>query len=143
MEVQACESDQDAAACKRYEWDMLDSDIMIVGAKGSYYGDTGGVMDLGEPLTFNERVPFYRGPGYWFDFPQVKMVMGIWHVEPPVGVEEKFGSRTDAPHYWQFSMSRERMRALPVIYTSATLKLPWRGSSKRKAKPLAPSSWSS
>lgn len=85
------------AACKRYDWDVHGSDVTVLGLKGSYHGDTVGAMDLAEPSTFNEKVHWYQGRGYWFDFPQVKMVDGTWHVEPPVGMEDEFGSRTEFP----------------------------------------------
>jgi dethiobiotin synthetase/adenosylmethionine--8-amino-7-oxononanoate aminotransferase len=65
--------------------------VGVIGLKGSYHGDTIGAMDASEPSTFNERVHWYKGRGYWFDFPQVKMVKGRWIVEPPKEVEGRFG----------------------------------------------------
>ncbi|OJJ42790.1 hypothetical protein ASPZODRAFT_146961 [Penicilliopsis zonata CBS 506.65] len=78
------------ASCQQYQWKLSkpeDKDIGILGLKGSYHGDTMGVMDCSEPSTFNERVEWYRGRGYWFDFPVVKMTKGTWQVE-----DEKFSS---------------------------------------------------
>ncbi|KAF2188076.1 bifunctional dethiobiotin synthetase/adenosylmethionine-8-amino-7-oxononanoate aminotransferase [Zopfia rhizophila CBS 207.26] len=81
------------AACKRYEWDGSAEEIGIIGLKGSYHGDTLGAMEASEPSIFNKKVDWYRGRGYWFDYPQVKMRRGRWVVEPPVGMEEEFGPR--------------------------------------------------
>jgi dethiobiotin synthetase/adenosylmethionine--8-amino-7-oxononanoate aminotransferase len=82
------------AAANRYKWDIPKGNIGILGLKGSYHGDTVGAMDCSEPSTFNEKVHWYQGRGYWFDFPQVKMMSGSWVVEPPTGMEEIFGERT-------------------------------------------------
>jgi dethiobiotin synthetase/adenosylmethionine--8-amino-7-oxononanoate aminotransferase len=79
------------AAVGRYEWDVPKGEVGVLGLKGSYHGDTVGAMDCSEPSTYNERVHWYKGRGYWFDFPQVKMVKGKWVVEPPAGMEEAFG----------------------------------------------------
>ena len=79
------------AACKRYEWDGSSEDVGILGLKGSYHGDTIGAMDASEPCVYNKKVDWYRGRGYWFDFPTVKMRKGRWLVEAPTGLEEDFG----------------------------------------------------
>ncbi|CAD0082500.1 unnamed protein product, partial [Aureobasidium vineae] len=78
------------AASKRYGWSP-DDEILILGLKGSYHGDTIGTMDLSEPSTYNKKVEWYSGRGHWFDFPLVKMQEGKWIVEPPAGMEEEFG----------------------------------------------------
>ncbi|RMZ47709.1 hypothetical protein AFCA_000544 [Aspergillus flavus] len=80
------------AACDRYGWDASQEQISILGLKGSYHGDTIGVMDCSEPSTFNKKVEWYRGRGYWFDFPQVKMSQGVWKVEIPENLRESLGS---------------------------------------------------
>ena len=82
------------AACERYKWDVPKGDVGILGLKGSYHGDTIGTMDCSEPSIYNEKVHWYQGRGYWFDFPQVKQKDGTWIVEPPAGMEEEFGSKT-------------------------------------------------
>lgn len=82
------------ATCVRYGWDGSREDVGIVGLQGSYHGDTIGAMDCSEPSTFNEKVAWYRGRGYWFDFPKVKMANGAWVVEPPPGMENELGPRT-------------------------------------------------
>lgn len=76
------------AACDRYGWDASKEQISILGLKGSYHGDTIGVMDCSEPSTFNQKVEWYRGRGYWFDFPQVKMTQGVWKIEMPAELQE-------------------------------------------------------
>jgi dethiobiotin synthetase/adenosylmethionine--8-amino-7-oxononanoate aminotransferase len=82
------------AACNRYGWNSSSDDVLILGLKGSYHGDTIGVMNCSEPSTFNKKTDWYRPFGYWFDIPQVKMRKGVWIVEPPAGMEPKLGQRT-------------------------------------------------
>ncbi|KAJ5889632.1 hypothetical protein N7504_010442 [Penicillium tannophilum] len=79
------------AACDRYGWDASQEKINILGLKGSYHGDTIGVMDCSEPSTYNKKVEWYRGRGHWFDFPLVKMVDGQWKVEVPAELQEDLG----------------------------------------------------
>ncbi|KAJ6021184.1 Pyridoxal phosphate-dependent transferase major region subdomain 2 [Penicillium herquei] len=83
------------AACDRYGWDASEEKINILGLKGSYHGDTIGVMDCSEPSTYNKKVEWYRGRGHWFDFPLVKMVDGKWKVEVPAELQEDLGSDID------------------------------------------------
>lgn len=83
------------AAFDRYKWDVPKSEVGVLGLKGSYHGDTVGAMDCSEPSTYNEKVHWYKGRGYWFDFPQVKMVKGKWVVEPPAGMENVFGEKNE------------------------------------------------
>lgn len=80
------------AACDRYEWG--NEEVGVLGLKGGYHGDTIGAMDCSEPSTYNERVHWYEGRGFWFDFPRVKMVDGQWIIEPPAGMEGDFGGVT-------------------------------------------------
>lgn len=79
------------AACSRYGWDASQEEIKILGLKGSYHGDTIGVMDCAEPSAYNRKVEWYRGRGFWFDFPQVKMTRGRWRVEVPDSLREELG----------------------------------------------------
>jgi dethiobiotin synthetase/adenosylmethionine--8-amino-7-oxononanoate aminotransferase len=79
------------AASKRYDWDSAKDPIGVLGLKGSYHGDTIGAMDASEPCVFNEKVDWYRGRGFWFDYPTFKLKNGTWVVEPPTGMEEEFG----------------------------------------------------
>ncbi|KAL2871391.1 adenosylmethionine-8-amino-7-oxononanoate aminotransferase [Aspergillus lucknowensis] len=79
------------ATCDRYGWDATMEQINILGLKGSYHGDTIGVMDCSEPSTYNQRVEWYRGRGHWFDFPVVKMSNGVWRVEIPELLRETLG----------------------------------------------------
>lgn len=84
-----------AASSQRYNFDVPKGEVGILGLKGSYHGDTIGTMDCSEPGIYNEKVHWYQGRGYWFDFPQVKLKKGKWIVEPPVGMEDAFGSTTE------------------------------------------------
>jgi dethiobiotin synthetase/adenosylmethionine--8-amino-7-oxononanoate aminotransferase len=83
------------ATCDRYGWDATKEQINILGLKGSYHGDTIGVMDCSEPSTYNQRVEWYRGRGHWFDFPLVKMSKGVWKVEIPDILKEPLGADQD------------------------------------------------
>ncbi|KAM5501419.1 hypothetical protein McanMca71_000151 [Microsporum canis] len=78
-------------SCSRYGWDASKENIGIVGLKGSYHGDTIGVMDCSEPSTYNKKVEWYRGRGYWFDFPTVKMTDGIWKAAVPQTLKKELG----------------------------------------------------
>lgn len=82
------------AACARYGWDANEQEVGIIGLQGSYHGDTIGVMDCSEPSTFNQKVEWYRGRGYWFDFPQVKLVKGVWTVDVPDSLKSALGEST-------------------------------------------------
>ncbi|KAL2828150.1 putative bifunctional diaminopelargonate synthase [Aspergillus cavernicola] len=85
------------ATCDRYGWDASQEQINILGLKGSYHGDTIGVMDCSEPSTYNQRVEWYRGRGHWFDFPLVKLSQGIWRVEIPEVLRESLGADQELP----------------------------------------------
>jgi dethiobiotin synthetase/adenosylmethionine--8-amino-7-oxononanoate aminotransferase len=80
------------AACVHYGWNGSKENIGVLGLKGSYHGDTIGAMDASEPCVFNEKVDWYRGRGYWFDYPTFKMRKGQWVVEPPTGMDDEFGT---------------------------------------------------
>lgn len=75
------------AAGDRYKWDASQDQINILGLRGSYHGDTIGVMDCAEPSIYNKKVEWYRGRGFWFDFPQVIMSRGTWKVVLPGGID--------------------------------------------------------
>ncbi|PVH96114.1 PLP-dependent transferase [Periconia macrospinosa] len=82
------------ASCRRYNRDGS-SDIGVLGLKGSYHGDTIGAMDASEPCVYNKKVDWYRGRGYWLDFPTVKMRKGKWIVEPPTDAKHDFGDPSE------------------------------------------------
>jgi dethiobiotin synthetase/adenosylmethionine--8-amino-7-oxononanoate aminotransferase len=82
-----------AASSQRYEFDGPKGEVGVLGLKCSYHGDTIGTMDCSEPCIYNEKVHWYQGRGYWFDFPQVKLKNGTWVVEPPAGMETEFGRK--------------------------------------------------
>lgn len=79
------------ASAVRYGWDGSSDTVHILGLKGSYHGDTIGVMDCSEPSTYNKRVEWYRGRGYWFDFPKVRMARGVWSVTVPEEMRDDLG----------------------------------------------------
>jgi dethiobiotin synthetase/adenosylmethionine--8-amino-7-oxononanoate aminotransferase len=51
------------ATCQRYGWDHNENDIKILGLRGSYHGDTMGVMDASEPSVYNAKVEWYQPRG--------------------------------------------------------------------------------
>ncbi|KAJ9657252.1 hypothetical protein H2198_004478 [Neophaeococcomyces mojaviensis] len=71
------------ATAKRYNWDDHNGEIGILGLKGSYHGDTIGVMNCSEPSPFNAKVDWYKPWGFWFSPPEVKLVKGQWQVQFP------------------------------------------------------------
>ncbi|OLN85757.1 Bifunctional dethiobiotin synthetase/7,8-diamino-pelargonic acid aminotransferase, mitochondrial [Colletotrichum chlorophyti] len=75
------------AARVRYGWEPSDK-LEILGLKGSYHGDTMGAMDSTEPSVFNEKVEWYDGKGFWFDYPSVMCKEGKWHVRVPEALRE-------------------------------------------------------
>lgn len=74
------------AASVRYGWNKVDQEVEILGLQGSYHGDTMGAMDMSEPSVYNEKVPWYKGRGFWFECPSVKMQSGKWVVTDPPAV---------------------------------------------------------
>lgn len=63
----------------------------VLGLKGSYHGDTIGAMDCAEPCTFNEKVEWYEGKGFWFDYPTVRCTEGKWVVDVPAALRADLG----------------------------------------------------
>ncbi|KAB5578132.1 hypothetical protein GE09DRAFT_541399 [Coniochaeta sp. 2T2.1] len=76
------------AARLRYGWGK-DEGLGVLGLRGSYHGDTMGAMDCAEPGTFNEKVEWYRGRGWWFEYPTVLCKKGKWVVEFPNAMRER------------------------------------------------------
>ncbi|EKG10555.1 Aminotransferase class-3 [Macrophomina phaseolina MS6] len=66
----------------RYGWGPREP-LGVIGLKGSYHGDTMGAMDASEPCIYNEKVEWYQGKGFWFDFPTVSMKQGVWTIDIP------------------------------------------------------------
>lgn len=110
------------AASRRYGWTPKD-EVLILGLKGSYHGDTMGTMDCSDPSVYNTKVEWYQGKGFWFDFPLVKMQKGRWMVEPPAGMEGEFGPATEFDTLDQvFSLqNRASQAARYEDYIKATL----------------------
>ncbi|KIX07086.1 dethiobiotin synthase [Rhinocladiella mackenziei CBS 650.93] len=77
------------ASCQRYGWSKDDgkSPVAILGLKGSYHGDTIGVMNCSEPSVFNEKVDWHQPWGHWFEPPSLLMRNGIWEVSVPDEVQ--------------------------------------------------------
>lgn len=71
------------ATAQRYDWDDHNGEIGIIGLKGSYHGDTIGVMNCSEPSAFNKKVDWYKPWGFWFSPPEVKLVKGQWQIRLP------------------------------------------------------------
>ena len=51
------------ASCLRYGWDHRQNDISILGLRGSYHGDTMGVVDASEPSVYNDTLEWYKPRG--------------------------------------------------------------------------------
>jgi dethiobiotin synthetase/adenosylmethionine--8-amino-7-oxononanoate aminotransferase len=51
------------ASCVRYGWDHRANDISILGLRGSYHGDTMGVVDAAEPSVYNDKLEWYKPRG--------------------------------------------------------------------------------
>lgn len=79
------------AARVRYGWGANDK-LEILGLKGSYHGDTMGAMDSTEPSVFNEKVEWYEGKGFWFDYPYVLCKDGEWQVQLPEALQADLGT---------------------------------------------------
>ncbi|KAI9733644.1 MAG: hypothetical protein M1834_003246 [Cirrosporium novae-zelandiae] len=79
------------AARVRYGWDASE-ELGILGLKGSYHGDTIGAMDCAEPCIYNEKVEWYSGKGFWFDYPTIRMTKGQWIVDIPKPMQDMLGS---------------------------------------------------
>ncbi|KAI9722455.1 MAG: hypothetical protein M1828_004702 [Chrysothrix sp. TS-e1954] len=96
------------AACVRYGWNVEDHDVEIIGLRNSYHGDTMGAMDMSEPSVYNQKVPWYRGRGFWFDAPTVTMRKGTWIVEKPLSLEGQLGVNNELASIQQvFDRSRD------------------------------------
>jgi dethiobiotin synthetase/adenosylmethionine--8-amino-7-oxononanoate aminotransferase len=82
------------AARLRYGWGPNDN-VHVLGLKGSYHGDTIGAMDCAEPCVYNEKIEWYEGKGYWFDYPTIQCVKGKWVVQVPEGLRDGLGQDSD------------------------------------------------
>ncbi|EPQ62569.1 Bgt-66 [Blumeria graminis f. sp. tritici] len=88
------------ATSTRYKYSQKETEKLgVVALKGSYHGDTIGAMDCSEPGIFNEKVHWYQGRGYWFEFPRVSMRNGQWRVTLP---EEMFEINSKASSEQKF-----------------------------------------
>jgi dethiobiotin synthetase/adenosylmethionine--8-amino-7-oxononanoate aminotransferase len=67
-------------------------ELGVLGMRGSYHGDTIGVMDASEPSVYNKSVEWYKGRGFWLDVPTVqieneKVTLRVptdsWETSPP------------------------------------------------------------
>jgi dethiobiotin synthetase/adenosylmethionine--8-amino-7-oxononanoate aminotransferase len=82
------------AARVRYGW-AADEKLGILGLKGGYHGDTMGAMDASEPSTYNEKVEWYEGKGFWFDYPSVKCTGGKWVIQVPDHLKDQLSDRQE------------------------------------------------
>ncbi|KAK3304754.1 pyridoxal phosphate-dependent transferase [Chaetomium strumarium] len=69
----------------------------VLGLQGSYHGDTIGAMDCSEPSVYNEKVEWYEGKGFWFEYPTVECSQGAWRIKMPDGMREFGGDGTSTP----------------------------------------------
>ncbi|PKS08548.1 hypothetical protein jhhlp_004934 [Lomentospora prolificans] len=78
------------ATRERYKVDTKEK-LQVIGLKGSYHGDTMGAMDSTEPSVYNEKVEWYDGKGFWFDYPTVLCSDGTWSIQIPDSLVAKPG----------------------------------------------------
>ncbi|KAI1621441.1 adenosylmethionine-8-amino-7-oxononanoate aminotransferase [Exophiala viscosa] len=73
------------ASSLRYGWakDEGSAPVAILGLKGSYHGDTIGVMNCSEPNVYNEKVDWHQPWGHWFEPPSLIMRKGKWELSIP------------------------------------------------------------
>jgi dethiobiotin synthetase/adenosylmethionine--8-amino-7-oxononanoate aminotransferase len=50
-------------------------------------------MDCSEPCVFNEKVEWYEGKGFWFEYPVVECSKGKWVVKMPEGMRALCGGQ--------------------------------------------------
>ena len=81
----------------RYGW-AADEKVDVLGLAGCYHGDTMGTMDCAEPSPFNEKVEWYEGKGYWFEYPTIRCFNGEWLVDVPRSFQQSLdtGARFDS-----------------------------------------------
>lgn len=78
------------AAKNRYN--LQKKNLGVIGLKGGYHGDTIGAMDCAEPCTYNEKIEWYEGKGYWFDYPTILCSDGTWTITTVEGKQIEFES---------------------------------------------------
>lgn len=98
----------------RYGWDAGEK-LEVLGLRGSYHGDTIGAMNCSEPCVFNEKVEWYEGKGYWFDYPTVRCSDGVWRVrrseDTSGGQEDLFACLSDI-----FDLDARKQRGEAQVY---------------------------
>ena len=75
----------------RYGWGASEK-LDILGLKGCYHGDTMGSMDCAEPSPFNEKVEWYEGKGFWFEYPTIRCSRGEWLIDVPELLQPHLGT---------------------------------------------------
>lgn len=98
-----------SATSQRYSYSQpFTKELGVIGLKGSYHGDTIGAMDCSEPGIFNKKVAWYKGRGYWFDFPHVTMRNGLWQITLPE-VIDNFRKQTPYDKTFQHKDTRHKI----------------------------------
>ncbi|RKF63555.1 Bifunctional dethiobiotin synthetase/7,8-diamino-pelargonic acid aminotransferase, mitochondrial [Erysiphe neolycopersici] len=87
-----------SASYEYYGFSNTVQDVGVIGLKSSYHGDTIGAMDCSEPSVYNQKVHWYKGRGYWFDFPHVSMQNGHWNVILPEVITKSLSINSDKLH---------------------------------------------
>ena len=101
------------ASCARYGWtkDAGETPVEILGLKGSYHGDTIGVMNCSEPSVFNEKVDWHQPWGHWFDPPSLLFQKGEWTLTIPAETSPSGSTETQIftslPEIFDFDARRE------------------------------------
>lgn len=96
-----------SASSERYGISTATQEIGVIGLKGSYHGDTIGAMDCSEPSIFNKKVHWYKGRGYWFEFPYVSMRNGHWDVILPEVIAQSLSVESKQHNIQKLNSSNE------------------------------------
>lgn len=91
----------------------------VIGLKGGYHGDTLGAMDSAEPCSFNEKIEWYEGKGFWFGYPTVLCINGRWETVVPNELKERLGcGRQFASLSEIFDVTERESKGEHLVYES-------------------------
>ncbi|MBX9704185.1 MAG: aminotransferase class III-fold pyridoxal phosphate-dependent enzyme, partial [Silvanigrellaceae bacterium] len=65
---------------ERFSQQKIEHNILVLGLRDSYHGDTLGAMNASSPNAFKEEEVWYTPKGIWLGYPQVYLKDGYWQV---------------------------------------------------------------